>query len=129
MKALIIIEDTDEGSTPGIILDKENNKFEIVGNSLPENIYAFYDQVFSWIEEYKEQPNPKTKFTLKLNYFNSSSLKALLEIFAKLEEIIAKGYEVEIDWHYLEMDEDLFVTGKEFQGLLKVPFNFIAYQE
>ena len=48
MEALIIKE--DEG-TPKIILDKDKNIFEISGNSLPEDIIAFYSPVFSWIKK------------------------------------------------------------------------------
>jgi hypothetical protein len=130
MEALIIKEDPEEASTPGVILDKENNKFEIWGNSLPENIAAFYKPIFNWIEEYKKQPNPKTKLFFNPVYFNSSSFKAILDILLMLEELIPQGYEVEIEWKYLETDEDVSVTGKELQGLAKnINFTFSPYYE
>jgi len=126
MEALIIKE--DEG-TPKIILDKDKNIFEISGNSLPEDIIAFYSPVFSWIDEYKKQPNPLTRVIIKLNYFNSSSSKVILDLLMSLTDIVRKGSKVEIDWHYLDMDDDNLSTGKEFQEFTKLPFRYIPYQD
>jgi hypothetical protein len=126
MDALFIKE--DEG-TPRIVLDKDNNTFEVSGNSLPEDIIGFYAPVFNWIEEYMQQPNPITKFVIRLNYFNSSSSKAILDLITLLAELSRKGYQVEVEWHYMEMDDDNLQTGKEFQAFTKIPFKFIPYQD
>ena len=83
MDALIIKE--DEG-TPKIVLDKNNNRFELSGNSLPEDIIGFYRPVYKWIEEYSKQPNQSTKLVIKLNYFNSSSSKAVLDIINSMAD-------------------------------------------
>jgi len=114
-------------TTPGIILDKDKNKFEISGNSLPENIIDFYAPVFGWIEEYSTQPNPKTDVNIKLLYCNSSSAKVILDILNLFEKIALKGNKVEVFWHYLEMDEDMLATGKEYESMLSIPFNFYSY--
>jgi len=126
MDALIIKE---EEGTPKIILDKDNNRFEVSGNSLPEDIIGFYLPVYKWIEEYVKQPNQVTKLVIKLNYFNSSSSKAILDIISNLAELAYKGFQVEVEWHYLDMDDDNFQTGKEFQGFAKIPFRFVPYQD
>lgn len=126
MDALIIKE---EEGTPKIILDKENNKFEISGNSLPEDIIGFYMPVYKWIEEYMKDPNPVTKIVIRLNYFNSSSSKVILDIISILAELSYKGFKVEVEWHYLEMDDDSLQTGKEFQTFAKIPFSFIPFQD
>ena len=124
MEPLIIIEGQ---STPKIVLDKANEKFEISGNSLPEDVLGFYSPIFNWFEEYIKQPNRKTELHIKLMYFNSSSSKAILDILNILEEAVVKGFGVEIFWYYLEIDEDMLSTGKEFEGMLKLPFHFISY--
>jgi hypothetical protein len=128
MEPLIIKEDKEEASTPGVILDKKNNRFEIWGNSLPENIADFYQPVLAWIEEYKKQPNPKTNVLFRPVYFNSSSFKAILDILLMLESLISQGYEVEVEWRYLGTDDDISLTGKELQELVKnIPFTFVPY--
>ena len=124
MEPLLISAET---STPKVILNSEIGKFEISGNSLPEDVMSFYAPVFNWIEAYKKQPNQKTEFNIRLNYFNSASSKIILDILTSLEEIAVKGKSVEIFWHYLEIDEDMLETGKEFEGMLKMPFTYITY--
>ena len=126
MNALIIKE--QEG-TPKIILDKDNQRFEVSGNSLPEDIIGFYLPIYKWFEEYMKDPNQRTKLVIKLNYFNSSSSKAILDIITNLAELTYKGFQVEVEWHYLEMDDDNLQTGKEFEGFAKIPFTYIPYQD
>jgi hypothetical protein len=126
MTPLVIAEGT---STPKVVFDSEKGKFEISGNSLPEDVMSFYAPVFSWIDEYKKSPNPQTDFNVRLSYFNSASSKIILEILTSLEEIATKGKAVEIRWHYLEIDEDMLATGQEFESMLKMPFTYIPFQD
>lgn len=126
MKALIIKEDE---STPNIVFDKENKQFEISGNSLPEDVLSFYKPVFKWIGEYITQPNPTTTLKFKPNYINSASSKIFLELLYAFEELVNKGLEVTVEWHYLQLDDDMLMSGKEFESLLKIPFVYIAYQD
>ena len=126
MNALIIKE---EEGTPKIILDKDNQRFEVSGNSLPEDIIGFYLPIYKWFEEYMKDPNQHTKLVIKLNYFNSSSSKAILDIITNLAELTYKGFQVEVEWHYLEMYDDNLQTGKEFEGFAKIPFTYIPYQD
>jgi hypothetical protein len=128
MNALIIRPD-EEKTTPEIMLDKANDRFEISGNSLPEDVLAFYTPVIKWIEEYKKQPNPTTKLKVRLNYFNSASSKIILDLLTMFEELQQTGKNVVIEWHYLDMDEDMLATGQEFQSLIKIPFEFLPFME
>ena len=54
--------------TPSVILDMDNELFEIAGKSLPEDVNTFYKPVLSWIEEYTRNPAPKTVFNFRLAY-------------------------------------------------------------
>lgn len=123
MSPLIIPEGS---STPKVVFDKDNNKFELSGNSLPEDVMSFYAPLYKWLEDYSEQPNKKTEAHFNFSYFNSSSAKVILEILAIFEKIASKGFEVEIFWCYSEMDEDMLSTGKEYESMLAIPFTFIS---
>jgi len=114
-------------STPRIYFDPDKNKFEISGNSLPENIMDFYEPVYKWIEDYIKQPKSKTEITIKLLYCNSSSAKVILDFLTLFEQAASNGYTVEILWYYLEMDEDMLAMGKEYESMLSIPFNFYSY--
>lgn len=124
MEALIIPEGQ---STPNIILDHAKGRIEILGNSLPEDVLGFYSPVFKWVEAYVANPNPKTEIHIKLSYFNSSSSKSILDILTILEELVRLNLTVEVIWHYLDLDEDMLSTGREFESMLLIPFQFVPF--
>jgi len=111
---------------PGVILDKENGKFEITGKACPENMEEFYEPIFTWLDEYSEDPNEVTTFSVKLIYYNTASSKALLKILQKLEKIHKKGNNIKIAWYYDEDDEELLIAGEDYAELIKLPFEFFV---
>ncbi|NVO08857.1 MAG: DUF1987 domain-containing protein [Bacteroidales bacterium] len=121
----IKIMGTDD--TPTVILDSENEIFEISGRSLPEDVTAFYEPIIRWLEEYSSSPNAKTIFTFKLVYFNTASSKLLLDILMKLEQMHEDGKDMLIRWYYPEDDEDMQEAGEEYADIVDVPFEQVSY--
>lgn len=124
-----IIHYKPEGLKPGIILDIDDNKFEIFGKSCPENVVEFYQPVMDWLDEYKENARDKTVFEFRLQYYNTASSKVLFIIMQKLESVHESGKEVLIRWIYPEDDEALEEAGEEYDDLIDVPFELIATKE
>jgi len=122
---VIRIKGTDD--TPSIILDKDNEIFEISGRSLPEDVNTFYEPILNWLDEYTESPNSKTVFAFKLVYFNTASSKLLLDILMKLEEMYENGNDVLIKWYYPEDDEDMEEAGEEYADIVDIPFEQVSY--
>ncbi|MDI3526253.1 MAG: hypothetical protein PWR03_436 [Tenuifilum sp.] len=122
---VIKIMGTDD--TPTVILDAENEIFEISGRSLPEDVTAFYDPILQWLDEYSESPNAKTIFTFKLVYFNTASSKLLLDILMKLEQLKENGHDVLVRWYYPDDDEDMQEAGEEYADIVDVPFEQVGY--
>ena len=108
--------------TPSIVLDREKNEFIISGRSLPEDPSEFYRPVLTWIKAYVKQPNPVTEFNLKMEYFNSSSVKQIVTILVILSEIAKAGKEIKIIWHYKEDDDLMKIKGKEIKSIIAIPF-------
>ena len=77
--------------------------------------------VLSWIEDYVKEPCQKTVFYFNLEYFNSTSLKQLLEILLRLEDIVAAN-EVKIIWSYGSDDDLMAAKGQEIQNMVNLPF-------
>jgi len=121
----IKIMGTDD--TPNVILDSDNEIFEISGRSLPEDVTAFYEPIIGWLDEYSSSPNTKTVFTFKLVYFNTASSKLLLDILMKLEQMHEDGKDVLIRWYYPEDDEDMQEAGEEYADIVDVPFEQVSY--
>jgi len=116
-------------STPKVSFDKESSKFEISGKSFPEESRKFYAPVFEWLEEYAHNPNDKTWFEFKMEYFNSASSLILLEIMNILDKMNKADNEVKIIWNYLEGDDDMLEAGEEYAELVNVPFEYQAVEE
>ena len=124
MKALRI-ESTED--TPEIILDDNAGEFGISGRSLPEEVISFYSPVLDWIERYSKDPLDKTVVKLKMDYINSASQRALLEVLNYFQRVKETGNELEIEWYYIEDDDEMLEAGEEYMDILELPFNFISY--
>lgn len=106
--------------TPLVVLDKANEKFELIGVSVPENGTEFYKPILSWFTDYANAPLKTTELTINLDYFNISSSKMILFIFYKLMELKSKGYEVKIRWFY--NDEYIFEAGTDYEYITQLDF-------
>jgi hypothetical protein len=118
-----------EGSdkTPSIKLDAESGEMEFSGKSIPENSADLYEPVMEWIDNYIKAPAENTIFVVKLEYFNTSSSKYLLEIFRRFEELFRTGKKVAVQWYYELEDEDMQESGDDFRDILKIPVELIVY--
>ncbi|MCT4602309.1 MAG: DUF1987 domain-containing protein [Marinifilum sp.] len=126
MNSLVI-----EGSpkTPNINFDGANGAFLIEGRSIPENSLDFYKPIMEWLDSYINEPQEETEVSIKLEYFNTSSSKCILDVFKKLETIFKRGNKVKINWHYEVDDEDMLEAGEDYQSIVKIPFNMIEDDE
>jgi hypothetical protein len=119
-------------NTPTIKFDLKNGELNISGRSIPENSLEFYNPLFEALDKYLADPNPKNATTLniQLEYYNSSSSACLLSVFKKLEKFNkGKGSTVTINWIYEENDEDILAAGKNFEGMVDLPFKMISISE
>lgn len=114
--------------TPHMDFNGESGEFVISGRSIPENSIDFYRPVLDWIDEYVKSPHSSTTLSIKLEYFNTSSSKCLVEMFRKLESIKDQS-DVKVEWHYEEEDEDMLESGQDFQHILKIPMELIPMDE
>lgn len=121
-------------NTPGIKCDFIANSVTIEGESRPENVRAFYADIFNWMEKYNssvESIDGKKTLNLnfKLDYFNSSSLKVFMELIELVKKISAshQGVQYAINWYHHEDDEDILDSGKEIEKMNGVKMNFISY--
>ncbi len=115
--------------TPKLTFDYDLGNFEISGRSIPENSIEFYQPLLDWLNDYSQKPQNQTVLSIKLEYFNTSSSKCLVEIFRKLEKIHRDGHSVEVTWHYEEEDEDMLESGEDFREIIKIPFNMVVAEE
>ena len=107
--------------TPDIFFDADQGILEIKGRSIPENSVAFYAPVMQWLSDYDQTPKQETQLVVKLEYFNTSSSKCLIDIFRKLEKIHQQESKVTVVWYYEAEDEDMKESGEDFRDLVSMP--------
>lgn len=111
---------------PMVFFNAETGHLELSGKSIPEDALSFYTPLIEWIKKYTVKPCKKTVFSVKLEYFNTSTSKKLLDIFFVLKKIKKAGHDVDIIWYYSKDDEDIQETGKNYSDIIQIPFKFIA---
>lgn len=123
---MINIEPTPK--TPKVLFDASQGLMEIEGRSIPENSTEFYKPIYDWLENYIKSPNPNSQFKFKLEYFNTSSSKCILDIFRKLEKLHQNGNKIVVTWYFEQDDEDMQEAGEDYQRIVNVPIKLEMLQ-
>ena len=119
-----------EGTAKTPAVSFTDGLLEISGKSIPENSIEFYQPMYDWIEQYGQQPSKATTLVVRLEYFNTSSSKCLLDVFRKLEAIHKSGKsEVSVTWMYEGEDEDMMEAGEDYGDIVSLQFTIEKIQE
>ena len=113
--------------TPEVVFDPTSGTLLLKGRSIPENSIEFYKPLNDWIDGYAANPGAQTVIEMKLEYFNTSSSKCILDLFKKLEKL--NGTDVSVNWYFEEDDEDMEEAGEDYQAIIKLPFKMIEVEE
>jgi len=117
----IFIEGTQ--STPAIEGLWDTGVLTMRGDSYPENSYELFNQVFEWLELYLRDAERPLTLELHLLYLNTSSIKAMMDIFDLLEAAHQEGRSVAVDWRYDRLNERVVELAEEFKEDCTFPFN------
>jgi hypothetical protein len=85
--------------------------------------------VLDWIEAYLRDGDRPLTLNLQLLYLNTSSVKAMMDIFDILEEAHGKGRKVAVNWYYDEQNERVAELAEEFKEDCTFPFNVTSTVE
>ena len=128
MRKLILEKTTN---SPRVVLDPDNSRFEISGESRPPDVGTFYGEILDWMEDYsaqilnKEDIIEPAHFGFDLEYFNSSSAKYILDFCKQISSLHSKGKKVGVSWFYEKDDVDMLEAGKEMAKIARMPFEFV----
>ena len=115
--------------TPAINFDTKSGVLLLKGRSIPENSIEFYKPLNDWLDLYGEKPLDETTIDMKLEYFNTSSSKCILDLLKSLEKINQAGSKVSVNWYFELEDEDMEEAGEDYQAIIKLPFKMIEVEE
>lgn len=112
-------------NTPQVHFSMQNEIQSIVGLSTPIDSFEFYRPLIQWVNDHQDLLKSQTVFRFELNYFNSSSMKALLWLIQAIANGITDGKTWSIEWVVTEDDEFMEEAGESFQSLIDVPISII----
>lgn len=120
---------TGTQSTPSIHGNWQAGTLTMQGDSYPENSYELFGQVIEWVERFLVEEQRSLALDLRLLYLNTSSIKAMMDIFDLLEEAHREGRTATVTWHYDRRNERVAELAEEFREDCTFPFVIQAYDE
>lgn len=120
---LLLLEPTAD--TPHVLLDPTNAVFRFSGKSLPEDVDEFYLPLETWVKTYLKTPPKVITITFKMEYFNTASLKKILDILTIVKEMAGGKSVICIKWYYQSGDEGMREAGDEMQEIVEIPFELL----
>jgi hypothetical protein len=119
----LLIQGTD--SLPTISFST-TGEFKISGRALPEDAAKFFNPLLAWVREFE---GSVVNLEIKLDYFNTSVSKQLLDLFKNIDN--KKSIQtVNVKWLYEEGDDEMLESGEIYQEILRrFSFTFHKYAE
>ena len=114
-------------STPAIQSDWAAGSISMQGDSYPENSFELFHPVFDWIERFLAEAERPLSLELRLLYLNTSSIKAMMEIFDLLEGAHQQGKSVAVNWYYDRQNERVVELAEEFKEDCTFPFSILSH--
>jgi len=108
-------------NTPKVSFDPKTGRLELSGyRSMPESALDFYQPLIDWADKYAQTTQTlNTLFTIRLEYFNTSSGKCILSVLKKIDLLAKKGHLVIVHWYYEEDDEDMLINAEDMNTSLE----------
>lgn len=112
--------------SPDVNADWEQGYLRMSGESYPENTYEFFAQVINWTEKFLSTGAGPLTLELHLSYLNTSSIRAMIDIFDLLQDASVEGKTVGVKWMYDSRNPRASELGEEFKEDYTFPFDIVA---
>jgi hypothetical protein len=116
--------------SPEVEIDGERGVLSLRGESYPEDASAVFGPIFAALGPFlAEAGSREIRADFDLTYFNSSSAKALMNMFQALDKAAAAGTRVTVSWFFAPDDDTMKEFGEDFsEDLEHVTFNLVAVE-
>ncbi len=102
-------------STPSVKADWNAGLLKMAGESYPENTYDIFSDIITWVDTYLDETDSPLKLELHLNYLNTSSIRAMIDIFDRLQIAFESGRDLAVAWLYDSRNPRSAELGEEFK--------------
>jgi hypothetical protein len=114
---------------PSFTIMHKEGFIEIAGRSIPNTPMKFYNHLLQEIDNYIAIAPQTTIFHFKLDYFNTSSHRYLVEMLRKLNTLNKNQKTFNVIWYYSENDLDHKEIGEIMSKFLSLEFEYHAIKE
>lgn len=112
-------------STPTVVTNFDEGTMEMRGDSYPENSFEFFAPLVEWVQTYLKTPDSALHLDLHLLYLNTSSVRAMMDIFELLEDAHDSSHAVAVRWFYDEDNDRIAELAEEFKENCSFPFEIL----
>ena len=111
--------------TPYVLIDEENKYMKFEGESYPGNVIDFYKDISEWLGCFLYSDFTSFTFDCELRYFNSSSVKVLLNMLLDMDNS-KNSRNITVNWITTKNNRIIIECGEDFQEDIKnLSFNLI----
>jgi hypothetical protein len=121
-KTMNDINFSQTSSTPLVRTDIPSGRLVMAGDSYPENPFEFFQPIIDWVDSFLDRGQTPLVCDLELMYLNTSSIRAMMDIFDRLEEAHQSGRAVSVRWSYDPDNERVGELAEEFREDCTFPF-------
>ena len=115
--------------SPDVILDPEQKLIRFEGNLVVADAVTYFKPIIGWVNAYFAEGNKALRIELRLDYFNTSASKMINLFLAELKKGEKDGVNIQIDWHYKAVDEDMAEMAEEAAEIADLDVNFIIHED
>ena len=113
-------------STPYILIDEAKGYIKMEGKSFPEKAGEFFSDVNAWLDTYLESNFGNLVFDFAMDYYNSSTLKIVMDMMLKMDEFSAGDNKITINWIAEEDDDIAIESGEDIkEDMANLEFNLV----
>jgi len=117
-------------STPYVLVDEAKGYMMMDGRSFHENTSEFFSGIDAWLDNYLLTDFKNFTFDCSLNYFNSSTVKALLNIILKMDKFSSPEKKVVVNWITFKNNEIVVECGEDFkEEVTNLTFNIVIKEK
>ncbi|MBN2662204.1 MAG: DUF1987 domain-containing protein [Bacteroidales bacterium] len=117
---------------PTVNFNAETGICQLEGESYLEDTLSFFTPLISWLEEFLKTQDKDLIFNFKLDYYNTSSSKSIVDIFSLLKKKKDRGKKIEVNWYYNSFSEDAEEEVEEVEDFMLetgLKINLVPYEE
>ena len=116
--------------SPEVDFDFKHGILSLRGESYPEDASVVFGPIFGALDQFLATVGSREiRVDFDLSYFNSSSAKALMNMFQRLDHAAAAGARIKVSWFFAPDDDTMKEFGEDFsEDLEHVSFNLVAVE-